>query len=164
MAGVPEPTNARVSVAVVEATRVASRPSLRCAFTAVVTITASLYKIASPVPAVGYWANHFKYVAARDSGDTSLGAPEVLDAVIRNTAVQGTLSIIFVVLAIIVITTSILATIRAYRNGGGSDSEDTPVASRVFAPAGLIATPAEKELEAQWAALEPGKRPARTGH
>ena len=87
-----------------------------------------------------------------------------MEAVVRNTFIQGTLSIVFVVLAIIVIATSIIATIKAYRQGGGPDAEDAPVPSRVFAPAGFIATPAEKELEAQWAALAPGRRPARTGH
>ncbi|GAA2906408.1 carbon starvation protein [Microbacterium keratanolyticum] len=120
------------------------------AFTAVVTITASIYKIASPVPAIGYWSNHFRYVAARDSGDGSLGAPEVVDAVIRNTAVQGTLSIVFVVLAIIVMISAILSTIKAIRNGGGENTEDAPVASRRYAPAGFLPSAAERELEKQW--------------
>ncbi|MGX1695469.1 carbon starvation CstA family protein [Microbacterium keratanolyticum] len=120
------------------------------AFTAVVTITASIYKIASPVPAIGYWSNHFRYVAARDSGDGSLGAPEVVDAVIRNTAVQGTLSIVFVVLAIIVMISALLSTIKAIRNGGGENTEDAPVASRRYAPAGFLPSAAERELEKQW--------------
>ncbi|WP_460798428.1 carbon starvation CstA family protein [Microbacterium sp. GXF0217] len=124
--------------------------ALPLAFTAVVTITASMYKIFSPVPAIGYWANHFKYVAARDAGDDALGAPEVVDAVIRNTAVQGTLSIIFVVLTIIVMVVAIITTIRAIRNGGGENTEDAPVASRRYAPAGFIPTAAERELEKQW--------------
>jgi carbon starvation protein len=34
----------------------------------------------------------------------------------------------------------------------------------VFAPAGLIPTPAEKELLAQWNALPPEKRLERTVH
>src|SRR5690606_36262933 len=84
--------------------------ALPLAFTAVVTITASLYKIFSPVPAVGYWANNAKYVAAKTAGDDSLGSPEVIDAVIRNTTVQGTLSIIFVVLSIIVIIAAVAST------------------------------------------------------
>ncbi len=134
--------------------------ALPLAFTAVVTITASLYKIASPVPAIGYWANHFKYVAARDSGDTSLGEPAVLDAVIRNTAVQGTLSIIFVTLAIVVMVTAVIATVKAIRNGGGENTEDEPVASRRFAPAGFLPSTAERELEKQWEPILADERKA----
>lgn len=75
-----------------------------------------------------------------------------MEAVVRNTFVQGTLSILFMVLTIIVIATAIAATRRALVNRGGVDTEDPPVPSRIFAPAGFIATPAEKRLEAQWAA------------
>jgi len=120
------------------------------AFTAAVTITASLYKILSPVPSIGYWANHFTYRAALEAGDDSLGTPEVIGAVMRNTAVQGTLSIIFVVLAIVVIVMSVIVTVKAIRAGGGEETEDAPVASRRFAPAGFLATAAERDLEKQW--------------
>ncbi|MHA7210690.1 carbon starvation CstA family protein [Arthrobacter sp. MDT1-65] len=142
-------------------------PAVPLAFASVVTITASFLKIFSPVPAIGYWAQHTAFRNALAAGEESFGTAKTvaaMEAVVRNTFIQGTLSIIFVVLSIIVIATAILATIRAYRHGGGKENEDAPVASRIFAPAGLIASPAEKELETQWAALEPGKRPARTGH
>ena len=43
------------------------------AFAAVVTITASMYKIFSPVPAVGYWANHFAFRGAPAEGKTEFG-------------------------------------------------------------------------------------------
>ncbi len=134
------------------------------AFTAVVTVTASLYKIFSPVPAVGYWANNAKYAAAKAAGDDSLGAPEVVDAVIRNTAVQGTLSIVFVVLAIIVMISAVISTIQSLRNGGGEDHEDAPVASRRYAPSGFLATKREKQLEKQWEALPAELRPAPGKH
>ncbi len=135
-------------------------------FTAVVTITASCYKIFSAVPAIGYWANHFKYRAAQDAGDGSLSSPEVVGAVIRNTAVQGTLSIIFVTLAIIVIIASIVVTITAIRRGGGENTEDAPVASRRYAPAGLIPTASERELEKEWEPILAEERHelARRGH
>lgn len=120
------------------------------AFTAVVTITASLYKIFSPVPAIGYWANHVKYRAALEAGDDTLGTPEVIGAVIRNTAVQGTLSIVFVTLAIVVILAAVVVTIRAIRAGGGENTEDDAVASRRFAPAGFLPTRAERALEKEW--------------
>ncbi|MFC4140659.1 MULTISPECIES: carbon starvation CstA family protein [unclassified Microbacterium] len=120
------------------------------AFTAVITITASMYKIFSPVPAIGYWANNAKYRAAQATGDGSLGTPEMVEAVIRNTAVQGTLSIIFVVLTIVVILVAAGSAINSIRRGLSDDGEDAPVPSQRFAPAGLIASRSERELEARW--------------
>jgi carbon starvation protein len=77
-----------------------------------------------------------------------------MEAVVRNTAIQGWLSVIFVVLSIIVIATAILATAKAFRNHQAGipsmDHEDQARPSRVFAPAGLIPTPAERELMAEW--------------
>ncbi|GAB3632140.1 carbon starvation CstA family protein [Microbacterium sp. AGC85] len=124
--------------------------ALPLAFTAVITITASLYKIFSPVPQIGYWANHFKYRAAQEAGDTSLGEPATVEAVIRNTAVQGTLSIIFVVLAIVVMIMAVIVAIKALRRGGGENTEDAAVVSRRYAPAGFLPTSDERELEKQW--------------
>ncbi len=135
-------------------------------FTAVITITASAYKIFSPVPAIGYWANNAKYRAAQAAGDGSLGTPEVVNAVIRNTAVQGTLSIIFVVLAIVVIIAASVVTIKAILAGGGENTEDAPVPSRRYAPAGLIPTKPERELEKQWEPIlaEERRELAHRGH
>jgi carbon starvation protein len=142
-------------------------PALPLAFAAVVTITASFLKIFSPTPAIGYWAQHTAFKNALAAGEESFGTAKsvaAMEAVVRNTFIQGTLSIVFVTLAIIVIVTAVLATIRAYRNGGGTETEDPATPSRIFAPAGFSATPAEKELEAQWAAVDPGLRPTRKGH
>ncbi|MCT9819268.1 carbon starvation protein A [Microbacterium sp. W1N] len=128
------------------------------AFAAVVTITASAYKIFSPVPSIGYWANHIKYRTALDSGDDSLGPVATVEAVVRNTAVQGTLSIVFVTLAIVVIITALIVTIKAIRAGGGENTEDEPVASRRYAPAGLVPTPSERALDKQWEPLLEAER------
>ncbi|MFF3064085.1 carbon starvation CstA family protein [Oerskovia sp. NPDC057915] len=136
------------------------------AFTAVVTITASFEKIFSPVPAVGYWANHNAFKEALAAGETSFGTAtsvEAMEAVVRNTFVQGTLSIIFVVLAIVVMVSALVTTVKALRAGGGENHEDQPVASRRFAPAGLLTTATEKEIEAEWAQLPPEKRPVSSG-
>jgi len=136
--------------------------ALPLGFAAVVTITASFLKIFSPVPAIGYFAQNAAFREALAAGETSFGtAPtvEAMNAVVRNTMVQGILSILFVTLAIIVIVTAILATIRAARRGASESSEDEAVPSKVFAPAGLVATKAEKEIQAQWDALpSPPKR------
>lgn len=136
------------------------------AFTAVVTISASMYKIFSPNPAIGYWANHFRYREALASGSDELGPVATVEAVIRNTGVQGTLSIIFVTLAVVVIVAAVVVTIQAVVRGGGEDSEEAPVASRRFAPAGLIPTRPERELEKEWEPLLADERAAtaRRGH
>ncbi|WP_157155240.1 carbon starvation CstA family protein [Diaminobutyricimonas sp. LJ205] len=140
---------------------------LPLAFAAVVTITASMYKIFSPVPAVGYWAQHAAFRDALAAGETSFGnasSVEAMEAVVRNTAVQGTLSILFVSLAIIVIAASVVVSIKAFKNGGGNNTEDAPEASRIYAPAGFIASKEERDLQKQWDALPAAKQPARSGH
>jgi carbon starvation protein len=140
---------------------------LPLAFAAVVTITASMYKIFSPVPAVGYWAQHNAFRQALEDGQTSFGTAksvEAMEAVVRNTFVQGTLSILFMVLTIIVIAMAVVATLKSYRTRGVPENEDPRVESRIYAPAGIISTPAEKELEAQWKALPPERQPVRGRH
>ncbi|MGN6754300.1 MAG: carbon starvation CstA family protein [Intrasporangium sp.] len=125
-------------------------------FAAVVTVTASIFKIFSSVPAVGYWAQHNAFKDALAQGKTSFGTAknvEAMEAVVRNTAVQGTLSVVFVVLTLIVLVAAIIATVRAGLGHRGVDTEDPRVESKLFAPAGLVATPAEKELEAEWATV-----------
>jgi carbon starvation protein len=74
-----------------------------------------------------------------------------MEAVVRNTTVQGTLSVVFVVLTLIVLVAAIIVTVRAAMGHRGGNTEDPRVESKIFAPAGLVPTPAEKELEAQWA-------------
>ncbi|TDW30271.1 carbon starvation CstA family protein [Cryobacterium psychrophilum] len=141
--------------------------ALPLGFTAVITIYASFLKIFSPVPGVGYFAQNRAFSDALAAGETSFGtAPSVLamEAVVRNTMIQGLLSILFVVLAIIVIVTAIQATVRAYRSGSNASSEDPPVQSLIYGPAGFIPTPAEKALEAQWNGLPSDKKPVGTGH
>ncbi|WP_152362545.1 carbon starvation CstA family protein [Microlunatus speluncae] len=137
------------------------------AFASVVTITASLQKIFSPVPAVGYWAQHNAFRAALDRGETSFSTATsraAMEAVVRNTFVQGTLSIIFVTLAIIVIAVSIFQTIKLIRAGGGPSTELEPVPARRYGPAGLVASKPERELMKQWDALPAEKQPRGVGH
>ena len=141
------------------------------AFAAVVTITASFYKIFSPVPAVGYFANNAAFAKALADGKTSFGTAKTqaaMEAVVRNTMVQGWLSIIFVVLSIIVIITAVMATIKALRNTAAgltnTEHEDPAKPSRVFAPAGFVPTVAERELAAEWNQLPAGERFEKSGH
>ena len=67
-----------------------------------------------------------------------------------------------------VIATAILATYKAFRNQqagiANRDHEDEARPSRVFAPAGLIPTPAERELMAEWNKLPADLRFERARH
>ena len=141
------------------------------AFTAVVTITASIHKIFSSVPAVGYFANNAAFSKALAEGKTSFGTAKTtaaMEAVVRNTMIQGWLSVIFVVLSIIVIVTAVAATVKAFRNTAAGvpnvNNEDRPHPSRVYAPAGLVPSPAERELMAEWNKLPADLRTERAGH
>jgi carbon starvation protein len=136
------------------------------AFAAVVTVTASMYKIFSSVPAIGYWAQNRAFSAALERGETSFGTAknvDAMEAVVRNTFIQGTLSILFVVLTLIVLATAVLAAVRSLRAGAPAerdgdehdDHEDPVVPSRIYAPAGFLPTPSEKELAARWAEAVP---------
>jgi carbon starvation protein len=145
--------------------------ALPLAFAAVVTITASYQKIFSPTPAVGYFANNAAFSKALADGKTEFGTAKsvaAMEAVVRNTAIQGWLSVIFVVLSIIVIATAVLATVNAFRNHADGkavkDNEDPAHPSRVFAPAGLLPTPAERELMAEWDKVPAELRFERAGH
>ena len=122
----------------------------------IVTMTASWQKIFSGDPKVGYWTQHFSYRNAKEAGETSFGAAknaDQLDAVIRNTFIQGTLSIIFAALVIIVFVAGAVVALRAIRGHGAPLTEDEPVPSRMFAPSGMFPTAAEKEVQKQWDAL-----------
>ncbi len=145
--------------------------ALPLAFAAVVTITASFQKIFSPVPAVGYFANNGAFSKALADGKTEFGTAKTvaaMEAVVRNTMVQGWLSVIFVVLSIIVIITALIATAKAFRNSvdgvAHADHEDPAVPSRSYAPAGFIPTAAERELMAEWNKLPAELRLEKAGH
>jgi len=131
-------------------------PGVPLAWDAAVTLTASWQKIFSADPKIGYWQQHSQYVAARAAGKASFGSaktPEQIDAVIRNTAVQGTLSIVFAVLVLMVLAVGLLVAVRSVRGGGRPLTEEEPVPSALFAPRGLIPTDAEKEVQRRWDAL-----------
>ena len=82
---------------------------------------------------------------------------------VRNTTVQGTLSIIFVTLAVIVITAAIISTVRTLRGAATPETEDPRHEAKIFAPAGFVPTPAEKELQSRWATEVP-EPPRRRAH
>ncbi|WP_326547403.1 carbon starvation CstA family protein [Mycolicibacterium sp. ND9-15] len=121
-----------------------------------VTMTASFQKIFSGDPKVGYWTQHFQYRNAKEAGETAFGAAknaDQLDAVIRNTFIQGTLSIVFALLVLIVFIAGVIMVIRFLRGTALPTTEDVPIPSRIFGPSGLIMTKPEKEVQKQWDAL-----------
>jgi carbon starvation protein len=118
-----------------------------------VTLTASWQKIFSANPNIGYWSQHAQYSAAKTAGKTAFGSAKnahQLNDVIRNTFIQGTLSILFASVVVIVVVAGIVAALKALRGGGRPLTEDDTVPSRLFAPSGLIPTAAEREVQRQW--------------
>jgi carbon starvation protein len=131
-------------------------PAVPLLWDLVVTLTASWQKIFSGDPKVGYWTQHFQYRAALEAGKTSFGSAKnanQLHEVIRNTFIQGTLSVVFAAAVIIVFAAGVIVALRALRGGGPPLSDDTPVPSKIFGPSSLISTTAEKEVQKQWDAL-----------
>ncbi|MCB0923347.1 MAG: carbon starvation protein A [Mycobacterium sp.] len=128
-------------------------PGIPLAWDLTVTLTASWQKIFSGDPKLGYWTQHFQYLAAREAGQTSFGAAknaDQLDAVIRNTFIQGTFSIVFALLVVVVVSAGVIVSVRAIRGRGRPLAEENPVPSRIFGPSSLIATGPEREVQKQW--------------
>jgi carbon starvation protein len=124
-----------------------------------VTLSASWQKVFSSDPDVGYWKQHFQYAAARASGKSAFGSaktPGQLADVARNTFVQGTLSILFAAVVVVVLGAAIIVICKAIGGGGIPLSEDSPVPSSIFAPAGILATPGERAVQRQWESLRAG--------
>jgi carbon starvation protein len=128
-------------------------PAIPLLWDLIVTLTASWQKIFSGDPRVGFWTQHFQYRNALDAGETSFGAAknvDAMEAVIRNTFIQGTLSIVFALMVVIVFAAGVVMVIRALRGGGRPLTEDEEVPSKLFAPSGLIPTKVEREVQKQW--------------
>ncbi|WP_028477187.1 carbon starvation CstA family protein [Nocardia sp. CNY236] len=117
-----------------------------------VTMTASWQKIFSADPRVGYWKQNGICRAARDAGELCLTAksPDDVGAIVRNTFIQGTLSIVFAVLVLIVAISGAIVAFRAWRSGDRTTTETPQQPSEIFAPSGFVATAAEKEVQKQW--------------
>jgi carbon starvation protein len=130
-------------------------PAIPLFWDLIVTLTASWQKIFSADPKLGYWKQHSICEAAQAAGKLCLTAktPAEVDKIVRNTFIQGTLSIVFASLVVIVFVAGIVIVIKSLRGTGRPLTEDEPVPSRIFAPSGLIPTKAEREVQKQWDAL-----------
>ncbi|MEL4357496.1 MULTISPECIES: carbon starvation CstA family protein [unclassified Luteococcus] len=130
-------------------------PGLPLAWDVLITMWASYQKIFSSNPKIGYWSNHAAAKAAKEAGQaTYLTAktPHEIDMVIRNTFVQGTLSIVYAALVLVVLGIGLRIAWQAWRKGGLPDAEAPRVDSEIFAPASFFATQQEKQVLAQWRA------------
>ena len=121
-----------------------------------VTLSASWQKVFSADPSVGYWTQHFQYAAAQASGKSAFGSaktPGQLADVVRNTFVQGTLSILFAAVVVVVLGAAIIVICKEIGGGGIPLSEHSPVPSTRFAPSGIVATSGEREVQRRWDVL-----------
>ncbi|WP_369023847.1 carbon starvation CstA family protein [Nocardia cyriacigeorgica] len=127
-------------------------PGIPLVWDLIVTMTASWQKIFSADPKVGYWKQHEICQNAQQAGKLCLTAktPEDVDAVVRNTFIQGTLSIVFAVLVLIVTVVGTIVCYRAWRAGTAETTESPEEPSRIFAPSGFFPTSAEKEVQREW--------------
>lgn len=130
-------------------------PGLPLAWDLIITMYASWQKIFHSDPAIGFWAQHARYKEALNSGAQSFGAaqtPEEISDVVRNTAVQGSLSILFAVLVLIVMGAAAVACVKAVRARAAGlevqSSEEPDHPSNFFAPHGMLATKLDKQIEA----------------
>jgi len=130
-------------------------PGVPLVWDLLVTMTASWQKIFSADPKLGYWKQHSLCQAAKEAGTGCLTAktPEQVDIAIRNTFIQGTLSIVFAVLVLIVTVVGAIVCARAVRSGTVSSTESEEQPSKIFAPSGFVSTAAEKDVQKEWDAL-----------
>ena len=145
-------------------------PAVPLAWDLIVTMTASWQKIFHSDPAIGYWAQNANFRDAKSQGLTEFGAaksPEAIDAVIRNTMIQGILSILFAVLVLVVVGAAIavcIKSIRARTAGTPLETTEEPdTESEFFAPTGFLASSRDKEVQAMWDERYPGGAPVSSG-
>lgn len=141
-------------------------PAIPLVFDTVVTFTASWQKIFSTDPRVGYFQQYRDAKALLPT----LSDPEAIavqNAIVRNTLIQGTLSVAFLVLVAFVMVCAVIAMARAIRTGDTTTSEDPYQESSFYAPGTMIADSLQKKLVREYEvvgdpALIPGR--SHSGH
>ncbi|WIM68687.1 carbon starvation CstA family protein [Corynebacterium breve] len=128
-------------------------PGVPLVWDLVITMYASFQKIFHSNPSIGYFAQHARFKDAKAQGLTEFGtakSAEAIDAVIRNTMVQGILSVVFAVLVLVVVAAGIAACIKAVRMRAAGEeiltTEEPDTPSTMFVPRDLVATKEEKQL------------------
>ncbi len=124
-------------------------PAIPFLFDTAVTFTASWQKIFSTDKNIGYW-QQWRNARAALPGIDDPAQIEIQKAIIRNTFIQGTLSIVFLVTVAFVVVCGAIRVVRTLRNREFTSSEDEFAESNFFAPASLFATKLEKKLVAEY--------------
>ena len=142
-------------------------PLIPLAFDTAVTFVASWQKIFSSDPLVGYFQQHRDALAKLDTL-TDPAAIDVQRAIVRNTMIQGTLSVVFLVMVAFVILCALVRVIRTIRSGDTTTSEDPYQESNFYAPETMIADKLQKKLVEEYERvgdpdLIPGRSHAHAG-
>ncbi len=125
-------------------------PIIPFLFDTAVTFTASWQKIFSTDPKVGYWQQWRDARAALPS-ITDADEISIQNAIIRNTFIQGTMSIVFLVAVAFVIVCALLRIITVLRAHDTTTSEDPHQDSNFYAPVTLFASDLDKKLVKEYA-------------
>ena len=120
-------------------------PAIPLVFDTAVTFVASWQKIFSRDPLVSYFQQHRNALAKLETL-TDPAAIDVQRAIVRNTMIQGTLSIVFLVMVAFVMVCAVITTARAVRSGDTTTSEDPYQESNFYAPETMVATKLQKKL------------------
>ena len=124
-------------------------PAIPLVFDTAVTFTASWQKIFSTDPLVGYFQQHREAVAKLGTL-TDPAKIEETRAIVRNTMIQGTLSIIFLVMVAFVMICGLIRIIQTIRNRDTTTSEDPYQESNFYAPETMIASSLMKKVSREY--------------
>ena len=124
-------------------------PAIPLVFDTAVTFTASWQKIFSTDPLVGYFQQHRNALAKLETL-TDPAAIDVQRAIVRNTMIQGTLSIVFLVMVAFVMVCGLIRIIQTIRNRDTTTSEDPYQESNFYAPETMIASSLMKKVSREY--------------
>ncbi|MFC2547056.1 MAG: carbon starvation CstA family protein [Actinomyces oris] len=124
-------------------------PAIPLVFDTAVTFTASWQKIFSSDPLVGYFQQHHEAVAKLGTL-TDPAKIEETRAIVRNTMIQGTLSIIFLVMVAFVMVCALIRIVQTLRNRDTTTSEDPYQESNFYAPETMIASSLMKKVSREY--------------
>ena len=92
-------------------------------------------------------------------------AVAIQSAVIRNTFIQGTMSIIFVAIVVWVIVSAVMRIVKTVSTKDTSNSEDPHQESNFFAPSTMVASKLDKKLVKEYSIVgDPNLIPGKGGH
>ena len=120
-------------------------PAIPLVFDTAVTFVASWQKIFSSDPLVGYFQQHRNALAKLDTL-TDPAAIDIQRAIVRNTMIQGTLSVVFLVMVAFIMVCALIRIVHTIRTGDTTTSEDPYQESNFYAPETMLTTRLQKKL------------------